>query len=166
MVITEFFINIAAKHWIEVHSAEQNHLCQFFECSALTLVLNFHLPCWNQKIKIVIKLSLILQNSCEINISTRITLCTVFTKYFWDYNCRFFTLCTMLQKLSKCEVLRSTIQEFICHSILSEINFGKIWISKITLFTISDILVNFDLTNSSTYVHKYVQSFSIRIIRY
>ena len=30
--------------------------------------------------------------------------------------------------------LRSTIQEFICHSILSEINFGKFGISKIAIF--------------------------------
>ena len=32
---------------------------------------------------------------------------------------------TMLQKLSKCEVKAQT-EEFICHSILHEVNFGKI----------------------------------------
>ena len=36
--------------------------------------------------------------------------------------------------------LRSTMQESICHSILCEINFGKIWISKIAIFTISQTL--------------------------
>ena len=39
--------------------------------------------------------------------------------------------------------LRSTIQELIYHSILLEINFGKIWISKIAIFTISETL-NFE----------------------
>ena len=40
--------------------------------------------------------------------------------------------------------LRSTIQELIYHSILLEINFGKIWMSKIAIFTISETL-NFEI---------------------
>ena len=34
--------------------------------------------------------------------------------------------------------LRSTMQELICHSILLDINFGKIWKSKTAIFTISE----------------------------
>ena len=45
--------------------------------------------------------------------------------------------------------LRSPIQEFICHWILRENNFGKIWISKTAIFAISDYqlwnLVNLEL---------------------
>ena len=51
----------------------------------------------------------------------------------------------MLQKLWKWEVKAHSveIQEFNCHPILREINFGKIWISKIAIFTILETL-NFE----------------------
>ena len=63
---------------------------------------------------------------------------------------------TVLQKLLNLK-LWSTIQELICHSMLREINFGKIWVSKMALFTISET-VNFefwqirDLRNGSNWL--------------
>ena len=40
-------------------------------------------------------------------------------------------------------LFRFIIQEVLCYSILCEINLGKVWISKIAIFTISETL-NFE----------------------
>ena len=71
----------------------------------------------------------------------------------------------MLQTLEKCEVKAHSveIQEFNCHPILREINFGKIWSTKIAFFyKLRDsknwILVNLGLEKRLKFTNTQIQN--------